>query len=149
MDIAIAFDSQLLVGDIAQVAGDLETDDSIRTAVVISLFTDRLADADDELPAGTADRRGWWGDLLPEVDDDQIGSKRWLYVRKKQTPETAENIREADQAALEWLIDDGVAKAVTVTTEWIARGVLAERIVITKPEGDLVEFSFNQLWENL
>ena len=147
MDIMIAFDDKLLVGDIREIAGDIETDTSIRTAVVISLFTDRLANPDDELPAGDSDRRGWWGDLLPEIDGDKIGSRRWLYVREKQTPETAEKIREADQEALEWLIDDGIATA--VITEWIARGVLAEKIVITKPDGDLVNFRFNQLWENL
>jgi phage gp46-like protein len=78
MDIAIAFDSQLLVGDIAQVAGDLETDDSIRTAVVISLFTDRLADADDELPAGTAYR-------VPKYSDDggARGAKVSHFVGRK------------------------------------------------------------------
>lgn len=149
MDIMIAFDDKLLVGDIREVAGDLETDPSIRTAVVISLFTDRLANTDDELPAGDSDRRGWWGDLLPEIEGDQIGSRRWLYVREKQSAETAEKIREADQEALEHLIDDGIATAVSVTTEWIARGVLAEGIAITKPDGDIVNFRFNQLWENL
>ncbi|MBC06365.1 phage GP46 family protein [Thalassospira sp.] len=149
MDVLIAFDDKLLIGDIKTVAGDLETDPSLRTAVVISIFTDALANPDDELPAGETDRRGWWGDLLPEVEGDKIGSRRWLYVREKQSPETAEKIREADQEALQWLIDDGIAASVSVTTEWIERGVLAEEIKITKPDGDQVNWRFNQLWENL
>lgn len=146
-DVMINFDGTLLAGDIAQVGADLEADPGIRTAVVISLFTDARAADDDELPAGQEDRRGWWGDLLAGVDGDRIGSRRWLYVREKQTAETAEKIREADQAALQWLIDDGIAAAVTVETEWIGRGVLGERVVVTKPAGDAVEFRFNQLWE--
>lgn len=146
-DVMINFDGTLLSGDISQIGADLEEDPGIRTAVVISLFTDARAADDDELPAGQDDRRGWWGDLLAGVDGDAIGSRRWLYLREKQTTETAEKIREADLAALQWLIDDGIAAAVAVETEWIGRGVLGERIVVTKPNGDAVEFQFNQLWE--
>lgn len=149
MDILIAFDEQLLTGDIRTVGGNIETDPTIRTAVVICIFTDALANPDDELPAGETDRRGWWGDFLSDFDTDKIGSRRWVYVREKQTQETAENIREADQEALQCLIDDGIAKAVSVSTQWIARGVLAEEIIITKPNGDQVNWRFNQLWENL
>jgi phage gp46-like protein len=147
VDILLNFDGQLLAGDIAQIGADLEAEPGIRTAVVISLFTDARAKDDAELPAGEADRRGWWGDLLSGVDGDKIGSQRWLYMREKQTAETAEKIREADQAALQWLIDDGIAAAVSVEVEWIGRGLLGERIVVTKPTGDSVEFRFNQLWE--
>lgn len=149
MDILLAFDERLLMGDISQIGADLAGDDGLRTAVVISLFTDRRAEADDELPAGETDRRGWWGDLLADIEGDWIGSRRWLYVREKQTAETARKIREADEEALAWLVEDGIAAAVTVETEWLGRGLLGERIVITRPAGDPVEFRFNHLWEGV
>lgn len=147
MDVLLDFDGTLLAGDIRQVGADLEADDGLKTAVVISIFTDARALADDELPEGVTDRRGWWGDILADVDADKIGSRRWLYMREKQTAETAQRIREADEEALAWLVDDGIAARVSVETEWIARGVLGERILVTKPDGDVVEFQFNHLWE--
>lgn len=147
MDVLLDFDGTLLTGDIRQVGADLKADDGLKTAVVISLFTDARALADDELPTGQTDRRGWWGDLLADIDADMIGSRRWLYMREKQTAETARKIREADEEALAWLVDDGIAASVTVETEWIGRGVLGERVLIAKPAGDVVEFHFNHLWE--
>lgn len=146
MDVLLDFDGTLLAGDIRQIGADLEADDGLKTAVVISIFTDARALNDDELPEGQTDRRGWWGDMLADVDADKIGSRRWLYFREKQTPETARKIREADEEALAWLVDDGIAQRVTVETEWIARGVLGERILVTKPDGDVVDFKFNHLW---
>ncbi|MBF0248043.1 MAG: phage GP46 family protein [Alphaproteobacteria bacterium] len=147
MDILLAFDETLLAGDIRLVGADLEADDGLKTAVVISIFTDARAQADDELPDGQTDPRGWWGDMLADIDADKIGSRRWLYQREKQTAETARKIREADEEALAWLVDDGIAKQVTVETEWIGRGILGERILVTKPDGDVVEYRFNHLWE--
>lgn len=147
MDILLDFDGQLLTGDIRQIGADLAPDNGLKTAVVISLFTDARALADDELPPGQADPRGWWGDLLAGIDADKIGSRRWLYTREKQTAETARKIREADEEALAWLVEDGIAAAVTVETEWIGRGVLGERVLITKPDGTVVDFRFNHLWE--
>jgi len=147
MDVLLDFDGSLLAGDIRQVGADLEADDGLKTAVVISIFTDAHALPDDELPPGQTDRRGWWGDMLADIDADRIGSRRWLYMREKQTAETARNIREADEEALAWLVDDGIAASVTVETEWIGRGILGERILVAKPDGDVVDFRFNHLWE--
>ncbi len=147
MDVLLDFDGDLLAGDIRQSGPDLTSDDGLKTAVVISLFTDARADVDDLLPAGQRDRRGWWGDGLS--DADKTGSRRWLYLREKQTADTARKIREADEEALAWLVDDGIAASVSVETEWIGRGRLGERITITKPSGDVARFRFNHLWEGL
>ncbi|QGY39317.1 hypothetical protein GM415_04010 [Pseudodesulfovibrio cashew] len=57
--------------------GDLRVDDDrlatvsdLETAVVISLFSDHLADHDEELPARETDRRGWCLDhTLPTLQD--------------------------------------------------------------------------------
>ncbi len=64
---------------------DFETDAGLETAVIISLFTDRRAGENDELPATETDRRGWWGNTLQDADDE-IGSKLWLLCREKQLP---------------------------------------------------------------
>ncbi|WP_299376043.1 phage GP46 family protein [uncultured Kiloniella sp.] len=148
MDARIIFDGQLLTGDLALSEGDLETDEGLQTAVVLSLFTDKRAPKNTELPAGETDRRGWWGDLLNENQGDQIGSLRWLYLREKQTTETLNKIIEADQQALDWLVEDGVARKVVVTGEWIKRGLLAEKILIKKPDGTQSKFSYQTQWDS-
>lgn len=149
MDVLVDFDGDLLAGDIRQVGADLEGDPGLKTAVIVSLFTDARAASDDELPPGETDRRGWWGDLLAGGDGDRIGSRFWLLAREKQLPEVLAKAEEYAAEALQWLVDDGIAKAVEVSAEWVRRGLLGVRIVISKPDGDAVEFRFNHLWEGV
>ncbi|SDH88323.1 phage GP46 family protein [Roseospirillum parvum] len=147
MDLALAYDSTLVACDLA-LDGDLDvaTDAGLETAVLVSLFTDRRTNADDRLPddpspAGSvSDRRGWWGDALPPGDEAgatrpgwRLGSRLWLLSREKQSGETARRAREYAEEALAWLIEDGVAAAVTVTAEWVAPGVLGLGVVIARP----------------
>ena len=77
MDICLHFDQEnglfdaLLSGPLA----DLQGDDGLMTAVIISLFTDARAHDDDPLPdervGVSSDRRGWWGDCLPDAQGEQ------------------------------------------------------------------------------
>ena len=64
--------------------GSLKSGKDIETAVLISLFTDRIADINDELPDATNntrnDRRGWWGDTGQAYP---IGSRLYLLDRRK------------------------------------------------------------------
>lgn len=133
-------------GDIQLNGYDLAADDGLTTAVIISLFTDRRAEDDDPLPAG-ADRRGWWADAFPEMPNDKIGSRLWLLYREKQTQSVVNRAREYAEEALQWLIDDGIAKAVIVTAEIVRSGVLGLSIQITKPDDSQAGFNFQKLWE--
>lgn len=121
--------------DLALGGYDLATEDGLRTAVIVSLFTDRRAEADDEIPDGGDDRRGWWA--------DSIGSRLWLLARAKETPDTLARARAYAIEALQWLIDDGVATAVDVTAEWVRHGVLALRVAVTLADRDRFEDVFN------
>lgn len=143
-DIATSWVPQTGYGD-WQVAGpDLRGGSDLETAVLISLFTDRLADPDDVIPDGTDDRRGWWGDA---GRDRPLGSKLWLLERAKQTEAT--RLRAADymQTALDWMIDAGVAAEVVVTAEWLRPGVLGAGIRIVQPDGSAVDFNFQWAWK--
>src|SRR5690606_37822179 len=60
----------------------IETDDGLESLVYMLLFTDRRADPGDDIPDGTDDPRGWWG----ETFDYGFGSKLWLLQRSKTTP---------------------------------------------------------------
>lgn len=133
-------------GDWQLLSPGLEEDAGLETAVVISLFTDRRAEADDELPGGD-DLRGWWGDALAEVEGDRIGSRLWLLSREKQLPQVLARAREYALEALQWLIEDGVASAVDVTAEIVRQGVLGLAVEIRRAGKPPVRYRFEQFWK--
>jgi phage gp46-like protein len=122
-DIALVWDPVNGRADFAMNAAgtDLLMDDTPATAVIISLFSDRLADAADVIPDGTTDPRGWWGDTpLPNETDpsggqDLTGSKIWLRFPGLQITENLRKVESDAKAALQWGIDDGVWTSVSAT----------------------------------
>lgn len=136
-----------LAGDLQLRDGDLWRDGGLETAIVISLFTDRRASPSDVLPDASPDRRGWWGDGVPEIEGDEIGSHLWLLAREKELPVVVERAREYAQAALQWLIDDRVAERVEVTAEIVRPGFLGILAVIWRPQLGRTEYRFNYNWD--
>jgi phage gp46-like protein len=141
---ALGWDMARQSGDaLLSASGGLADDAGLGTAVLLSLFLDRRADADDALPDPAAAaaigpvpaRRGWLGDALApragEVPVDRIGSRLWLLSRAKQTTETLRLAEDYAREALAWLLDDGLVTEVTVTAEWVARGLLGLAVQIT------------------
>lgn len=91
---------------------DLVTDDSLDTALLISLFTDRY---DPNL-----DKGGWWGDGY--VDSDQaFGSRLWTLALHKLNTQTLRDAESYATESLKWLIDDGLLTHLNVSCSW-ARG---------------------------
>ena len=88
--------------------GDLLGDDGLMTAVIVSLYTDRLARDDDPLPehmpGQKSGRRGWWGDLA-RLDGriNPVGSRLWLLDREKELPDVVRRAGEYAAESLAWL----------------------------------------------
>lgn len=125
----------------------LAADDGLATAVVLSLFTDRLANADDDLPGPTSGRRGWWGDTYAEQQGDLIGSRLWLLARSKQLPAVLLLAEQYAKEALQWLLEDGVASAVDVTAEVVRPEVLGLQVAITRPARPVARYRFETFWK--
>lgn len=147
------------MSDIKTVFVDLETgadfaldqlglveDDGLETALLISLFTDRYANADDVLPDGGNDRRGWWADEFNVVQQDLIGSRLWLILREKQLGRVLVRAREYAKEALQWLIDDGVAESVDVVATNPRMGILALFVAVYRPLQPVAEYRFETFW---
>lgn len=132
--------------DLSVDGADLESDDGLETAVVLSLFTDRRAREDDVLPDPNSDRRGWWADAYPDIEQDQIGSRLWLLYREKQLPVVLQRAREYARESLQWLIDDGVARAVDVSAEVVRTGVLGLGVVIHRTGKPVAQYRFDLFW---
>ena len=122
---------------------DLAAEHGLQTAVLLSLFTDRRADAHDVLPDGGDDRRGWWADAVADVPDDQHGSLLWLLRREKLLPGVAERARQYAEDALAWCIEDGIAAAVQVDVSLQRPDRLLLHIVIERLAGGRYEQTFN------
>lgn len=88
----------------------------LENAVTISLFTDARADADDEIPDDSVDRRGHWADMWLD-EGESLGSRLWLLKREKVTQGVINKARDYCMEALEWLVDDDHLQAVNVTAE--------------------------------
>jgi phage gp46-like protein len=116
----------------------LALEDTLQTAVILSLFTDRRARDDDALPSGVAERRGWVGDEFVSAQGDSWGSRLWLCYSGKVTGDVLEKARFAAQESLNWMVRDGIASRVDVVALWAASGSgqldrLAVRPTIYKP----------------
>lgn len=110
------------------------------TAVLISLFTDAAAGPDDSIPDGSEDPRGWWA--------GQIGSRIWLRTRSKPTDTLLALVKSDIEDALKWLVTDGIATAIIVTTRYFAPGRLGAEIVISRRASRSVNLRFARLWES-
>jgi len=153
MDIASYFDPRAMRVDYALKDGALQSDADLQTAVLISLFTDRLAEPDDVLPEPGALRRGWWGDALTTSGvlggAGRIGSRLWLLSREKMLPQTLNRAREYAQEALAWMVSEGVARRVSVQAQVVGVGSLGLSIQIERNQGPLVRYGFELAWQQL
>lgn len=125
----------------------LATDDGLETAVILSLFTDAPARADDILPLGQTDRRGWWGDAFPAAPGDITGSRLWLLRASKQLQQSLNLAREYAEEALAWLVADGRAKSVQVETFIPRDEVMGMTVRVQYPDGTLWSTRFDVQWK--
>jgi len=149
MDLALTYSRSLDAFDLSidALRADLAGEDTLVSAVVLSLMADRLAQ-ESEVPAG-ADRRGWWADAFAE-DEDLFGSRLWLLEREKEVPATLQRARAYFREALEWMVDDGLVKGVQVTVFVPQRGWLAALVTLQLDGGSRrFRFEWNdsaQVW---
>jgi phage gp46-like protein len=140
------------IGDIALGGrGGLASDDSIRTAVILCLFTDARASDDEMRPEFAGDARGWIGDGF-DVDagrfETALGSKLWLYRRHELTDETARLVAAEAKRALQPLVRQGVAvRVATVAEAQKAEGRIALSVQVVGSDGAvLADERFDILW---
>lgn len=111
---------------------DFVTDDSLKTAVIISLFSDRRI-SKDEMTHYFSDRKGYWGDST-EVDKFKTGSKLWILRRGKKTLKLLEEVRAYCLEALDWMIEDGLANTIEIIPSLDGHDNLSTKILIDKIE---------------
>lgn len=146
-DIAVVWDAESARGDWKLLEdGDLLLAPPMETAVIVSIFTDRLAELDDDLGPGETDRRGWWATGL---DGKPIGSRLWLLRRAKREAETLKRARDYIREALAWMIEEGLAVSVDVQCEWQDASRIAAAIGVNRADGSRAAVTAAWAWQGI
>lgn len=144
-DLALGFSSLASGCDLSLASGDVRGDSTLYTAVIVSLFTDRVAEPYEELPSGETDRKGWWGDFLDDsearisggsvafIRPRKLGSRLWLLRREIQHQKIVARAEQYASEALQWMIEDKLVSAVSVSGSIIRNGVLALAVGLDIP----------------
>lgn len=133
-------------GDWVMAGPSLQSGDDLETAVLISLFTDRVAEPSDVIPDGSGDRRGWWAD---EGAPSPIGSRLWLLDRVGARADVPGLAEQYIAEALAWLTDDGVASQVQVACAFVSPTMLGAVIVILRTNGETVTLKYAWAWNGI
>ena len=141
-DIKTVWEPDKLLGDWQTGGGGLLDGDDLETAILISLFTDRLARSDDAIDGD--DRRGWWGDTGSEYP---IGSRLWLLRREKLTTKVALKAEDYANEALARLLDDGVVTAISSNAQIVYPNRLNLIISYQQPTQTQASVKFSWVWE--
>lgn len=122
-----------------------DRESTLTRAVLISLFTWRRALTDD--PVDDEELFGWWGDSYPDIADDRIGSRLWLLRRVKLTDATQRDAEFYANEALRWLLDDGHAITIEISSEKVDISRLNLTVILTVPGGDRIEIKPISSWQ--
>ena len=115
-------------GDLELASGDLRTDGGLGTAALASLFTEARATLEEAATIGARGQAGWW----PDSEADRWGSKLWLLRREKTTRETLARAGEYARAALDWMVQDGIASRIEATATSPCHGELYLEVRIVR-----------------
>jgi phage gp46-like protein len=110
--VQMTYDNRLMRGDFLRNGGNAVLGQPLSTAVLVSLFTDRRADTvGNDLE--DVSQGGWWADTFAERP---IGSRLWTLRRSVATRANLNLAKNYIEEALQWMLDDGVARLIEVTT---------------------------------
>jgi phage gp46-like protein len=116
------------------------TGTALETAVLLAVFTDRVASPDYKPMDG--DPRGHWSDAYT---GQSVGSNLWELDHSKMSSEAIALAQNSTQIALQPLIDSGAASAVDVIAQ--RQGQLcAMKITVTAPTGQAETFRYSWAW---
>lgn len=121
--------------------GDIKTADTLDTAILLSLFTDRRASSSDV--AEPQNRRGSVIDL--ETPDDLSGSLLWLFEQSRLTGEVLSRLGNFGQLCLEWMVRDSIATEVSARA--IVRTSTVDLKVDIKKPNQPAEAHLFALWD--
>lgn len=104
-------------------------------AVLQSIHNYAESTQNDRARMENDERGGTWSNELLSI----VGSRDWTLKREKVTAQTISLAKRFYQDALQWLIDDGYATRIEVTTWEEAPNVMGRNVMITLTDGTKFE----------
>lgn len=144
MTIGIRWNNQLSQGEITVAHDGLSRDEGLVTLVLICLFTDARADADDIIPDGSGDPRGWPGDTF---SDDPWGSKLWLLDREKLTESVRMRVEDYARLSMQPLLRAGYVRNASVSAAISGYDRIRFVVILTRPDKSTLRIEISKLWE--
>jgi phage gp46-like protein len=92
---------------------DFVTVKGLESASFVSLFSDRRAHADEV--HDPMERRGWIGNIVSDVPNDNHGSGLWLYEQRRLTPDVANGVRVEAEQSHTWMLDERIVDSVSAS----------------------------------
>ncbi len=125
--------------------GDLKGSNSIDTAVLMSLFTDKRASSDEISEPGQ--RRGWFGNLFNDDITYEIGSLIWLYSNQgRLDDELVNNLNDKALDSLNWMITDNVVNDIKANSSITSNNQVTLNLKCFIGQ-NIIERNYT-LWEN-
>ncbi len=122
--------------------GDVETSESLDTAILISIFCEQRA-TPSEMPESNR-RRGWQGN--ESTPGFEIGSKLWEFEQAKITGSNLSQIGTIITNSLKWMIDQDISKS-AIATAFFRNGRVEAETVLVRPSSQ-VDKSLFDIWDN-
>lgn len=130
-------------GEIVIENGEILCDKGLSTAVYLSLM------GGDKKDDGTVEEnRGWWGNNLRDIPENEILVSRFQAVIRGK-PLTSKNLKDAEEAAkedLKWIIDEEIADKIECEIFTENRNFINLSIKILKESEVLTSESFGFEW---
>jgi phage gp46-like protein len=131
---------------------------SLATAVIVALGTDRLANPGDRLPdPDDNNRRGWWGDADAEEiwDGWPIGTRLWLMRREKivgsgaQQGSTTVRIENYIREAIQPFLDRRIGSQMEVVVTRVDRQRIDALVRIYRGRVLEIDLRYQILWSGI
>lgn len=136
----LSMEYTLVDGDPVYGDGNIQLDEGMTSADVLSLFTDRRASPDDA--PSDDDLRGYWA--APYLGEDW-GSLLWTLQGAPATPENFRKAEEFVKQALAWKVEDGIVKEIRATASYAENGWC--RMLIEERSGAGPLTKWRTLWD--
>lgn len=120
--------------------GDLLTTNGLESALDISILGEARANESEIIIP--QNRRGWWGSAILGYEQ---GSKLWLLSQARKTEENRILSEQYAYQALQWMLDDNIAKEITVNSEFTSEGILIKIKLVA--QDNTVISRYYEMWK--
>ena len=112
--------------------GQPEMDTGLQNSIFLSLFTDS----------------GWLGNSISDKDSENYNGEFMTIFQKPLSVKTALDAKKYAESALSWMVEEKIAKSITIDVEIIKIGFLGIEILIEQNE-NTKKFIYNINWAEM